>query len=86
MNAANNLISVWLPPFVLAHDYLSTGVRNYCNIFPSLVRSGCAKRRGGVEREPDRAKHQELFKDAKPPYDAREALLINRYCSTLNSF
>jgi hypothetical protein len=25
-----------------------------------------------------------LFKDAKHPYRAREALLINRYCSSLN--
>src|SRR5262249_44904865 len=25
-----------------------------------------------------------LFKVAKPPYNAREALLINRYCSSLN--
>src|SRR5215470_10578856 len=43
-----------------------------CSQSPPELGGAAAQRRGG------------LFKDAQPPYRCREALLINRYCSSLN--
>src|SRR5262249_59373649 len=43
-----------------------------CGQSPPELGGAAAQRRGG------------LFKDAQPPHRCREALFINRYCSSLN--
>ena len=56
-------IAVW---WTFGAMLMVVGVVQWSSPFPSLVRRGAAKRRGGAEREPGRAKHKELFEVAKP--------------------